>query len=80
MAKIFGKYAKWLACLPLLFVRCLSYLFLYYSDPHGDFFLDFHLHYEGLCVIPAAESANIGGIPGEVLMHVYHHKNNSAEE
>jgi hypothetical protein len=72
VARIFGKHAKWLACLPPLFVRCLSYLYLYYLSHSHDFFFNLHLHYWGLCVILAVESANIGGIIGEVLMHVYH--------
>ncbi len=71
VAKIFGKHAKWLACLPPLFVRFLSYLYLYLSDPTHDFFFKFHLHYWGLCVILAVESANLGAILGEVLVGVY---------
>lgn len=74
VARIFGKHAKWLACLPPLFVRCLSYLYLYYLSHSHDFFFNLHLHYWGLCVILAVESANIGGIIGEVLMHVYRRK------
>lgn len=75
VARIFGKHAKWLACLPPLFVCSLSYLYLYFSNPGIDFFFDLHLHYWGLCVILAVESANIGGILGEVFMRVYHRKN-----
>ncbi|MBI3480930.1 MAG: hypothetical protein HY016_11345 [Nitrosomonadales bacterium] len=45
VARILGKHAKWLACLPPLFVRFLSYLYLYYSDTSHDFFFNFHLHY-----------------------------------
>ncbi len=71
VAKIFGKGSKWLACIPPLIVRSASYLYLYYSDPQGDFFFKLHLHYWGLCVILAVESANIAGILGEVLMGVY---------
>ncbi len=71
VARIFGKGSKWLACLPPLFVRSLSYAYLYHSDPQGDFFLKLHLHYWGPCVILAVEAANIGGILGEVLMGVY---------
>jgi hypothetical protein len=71
VARIFGRGSKWLACLPPLFVRSLSYAYLYYSDPQGDFFLKLHLHYWGPCVILAVEAANIGGILGEVLMGVY---------
>ena len=65
---------EYAACLPPLFVRCLSYLYLYYLSHSHDFFFNLHLHYWGLCVILAVESANIGGIIGEVLMHVYHRK------
>lgn len=71
VAKIFGKHAKWLAVLPPLFVRFLSYLWLYFSDTSHDFFFNFHLHYWGLCVILAVESANIGAILDEVLVGVY---------
>lgn len=71
VAKIFGKHAKWLACLPPLLVRFPSYLYLYYLDHSHDFFFNFHLHYWGLCVILAVESANFGAILGEVLVGVY---------
>ncbi len=75
VAKIFGKHAKWLACLPPLFVRSLSYVYLYFehyaSNPNVDFYLNLHLHYWGLCVILAVESANLGAILGEVLVGVY---------
>jgi len=74
VARMFGKGSKWLACLPPLFVRSLSYAYLYYSDPSGDFFLNMHLYYWGPCVILAVEAANIGGILGEVLMGVYHRR------
>lgn len=74
VARIFGKHSKWLACLPPLFVRGLSYAYLYYSDPNGDFFLRLHLHYWGPCVILAVEAANIGGILGEVYMGAYHRR------
>ncbi len=74
VAKIFGKHAKWLAVLPPLFVRFLSYLYLYFSDTSHDFFFNFHLHYWGLCVILAVESANIGAMLGEVLVGVYGRK------
>ncbi len=79
VAKIFGKHAKWLAILPPLFVRALSYLYLYFSyyskDPNADFSLNLHLHYWALCVILAVESANLGAILGEVLVGVYGRKN-----
>jgi len=81
VAKIFGKHAKWLACLPPLFVRFLSYLYLYYSsDQSHDFFFNFHLHYWGLCVILAVESANFGAILGEVLVGVYRAKSETKAE
>ncbi len=60
--------------LPPLFVRFLSYLYLYFSDTSHDFFFNFHLHYWGLCVILAVESANIGAMLGEVLVGVYGRK------
>jgi hypothetical protein len=62
---------KWLACLPPMLVRGLSYLYLYYSGSQGDFFLDLQLFYWGPCVILAVESANFGAILGEVLVGVY---------
>ncbi|NDU85748.1 MAG: hypothetical protein G3H99_03945 [Ferrovum sp.] len=71
VAKIFGKHAKWLACVPPIVVRFSSYLYLYYLDHSHDFFFNFHLHYWGLCVILAVESANLGAILGEVLVGVY---------
>ncbi len=71
VAKIFGRHAKWLAIVPPMLVRFLSYLYLYFSDPSKDFFYNFHLHYWGLCVILVVESANIGAIIGEVLVGVY---------
>ncbi len=79
VAKIFGRHAKWLACLPPLFVRSLSYIYLYFEhyagDPNADFYLNLHLHYWGLCVILAVESANLCAILGEVLVGVYGRKN-----
>ena len=69
VARMFGNGSKWLACLPPILVRGLSYL--YYSDSKGDFFLDLHLFYWGPCVILAVESANFGAILGEVLVGVY---------
>ncbi len=78
VAWIFGKHAKWLACLPPLLVRSLTYLYLYLahfsSNPNADFYLNLHLHYWGLCVILAVESANLAAILGEVLVKVYHRK------
>jgi hypothetical protein len=60
-----------LACLPPILVRGLSYLYLFFSDSKGDFFLDLDLFYWGPCVILAVESANFGAILGEVLVGVY---------
>ncbi|MFA6920776.1 MAG: hypothetical protein WC216_02950 [Gallionella sp.] len=80
VAKIFGKGSKWLACIPPLIVRSTSYLYLYLSDPQGDFFFKLHLHYWGLCVILAVESANIAGILGEVLMGVYRRKPDATDQ
>ena len=71
VARIFGKHAKWLAVVPPTLVRFLSYLYLYFSDTSHDFFYNFHLHYWGLCVILAVESANLGAILGEVMVGVY---------
>ena len=75
VAKFFGRHAKWLAIVPPLLVRCISYAYLYFVENHqGDFFLQLHLHYWGPTVILAVECANIGGILGEVLMGVYSRK------
>jgi len=75
VARIFGKHAKWLAIVPPLLVRSLSYIYQYlFESGEGDFFLQLHLHYWGPTVILAVECANIGGILGEVLMGVYSRK------
>lgn len=75
VARIYGKHAKWLAIVPPLIVRSLSYAYLYYVQSHnGDFFLQLHLHYWGPTVILAVECANFGGIVGEVMRGVYHRK------
>jgi hypothetical protein len=75
VARVFGKHAKWLAIVPPLLVRSLSYAYLYFiENRHGDFFLQLHLHYWGPTLILAVECANIGGILGEVLMGVYSRK------
>lgn len=77
VARFFGRHAKWLAIVPPLIVRCLSYGYLYFVENHsGDFFLQLQLHYWGPTVILAVECANAGGILGEVLMRVYHRKGN----
>jgi hypothetical protein len=79
VARIFGKHAKWLAIVPPLLVRSLSYAYLYFvENRHGDFFLQLHLHYWGPTLILAVECANIGGILGEVLMGVYSRKPGNA--
>lgn len=78
VARFYGRHAKWLAIVPPLMVRCLSYSYLYFVENHtGDFFLQLHLHYWGPTVILAVECANIGGILGEVLMGVYHRKSSA---
>jgi hypothetical protein len=75
VARFFGRHAKWLAIVPPLLVRCISYAMLYFvQSHHGDFFLQLHLHYWGPTVILAVECSNIGGILGEVLMGVYRRK------
>jgi hypothetical protein len=37
VARMFGNGSQWLACLPPVLVRGLSYLHLYYSDSKDDF-------------------------------------------
>lgn len=74
VAKIYGsKGGKWLACLPPLFVRCLSYTWMYLFVFHDgkDFFFHLNLYYWGPCVILVVEAANFGGILGEVLIGAY---------
>jgi hypothetical protein len=79
VARLYGRHAKWLAIVPPLLVRSISYGYLYFvENPVGDFFLLLHLHYWGPTVILAVECANIGGILGEVLMGVYSRKGPSA--
>ena len=77
VAKIYGKKGgKWLACLPPLFVRSLSYLYLYlfvYQDGK-DFFYHLNLFYWGPVVILVVEASNFGGILGEVLVGSYSKK------
>ena len=67
---MFGNGSQWLACLPPVLVRGLSYLHLYYSDSKGDFFLELYLFYWDPCVILAVESANFGAMLGEVSVGV----------
>ncbi len=74
VAKIYGtKGGKWLACLPPLFVRCLSYLYMYFFvfNDGKDFFFHLNLYYWGPCVILVVEAANFGGILGEILIGAY---------
>ncbi len=82
VAKIYGRRGgKWLACLPPLFVRCLSYIYLYlfvFQDGK-DFFFHLNLYYWGPCVILVVEAANFGGILGEVMFGAYSKKTGSAE-
>lgn len=77
VAKVYGmKGGKWLACLPPLFVRCLSYLYLYLFVYHDgkDFFYHLNLYYWGPVVILVVEASNFGGILGEVLVGSYSKK------
>ncbi len=72
VSKIYGfKGGKYLACLPPLVVRVASYLQLHYFHPQGDFFYQLNLYYWGPCLILAVESANFGGIIGEVIAGAY---------
>ena len=67
---------KWLACLPPLFVRCLTYLYmyLYVFNDGKDFFYNLSLFYWGPMVILVVEFANLGGILGDVLAGSYRAK------
>jgi hypothetical protein len=67
---------KWLACLPPLFVRCLTYLYmyLYVFNDGRDFFYNLNLFYWGPTVILVVEFANLGGILGDVLAGSYRAK------
>ncbi len=69
------KGGKYLACIPPLVVRAASFLHLHYFHPHGDFFYQLNLFYWGPCVILAVESANFGGIIGEVMAGAYGGRN-----
>ncbi len=83
VAKIYGaKGGKWLACLPPLFVRCLSYLYMYlfvFNDGK-DFFFHLNLYYRGPCVILVVEAANFGGILGEILIGAYGKKTGATKQ
>ncbi|MBU6468484.1 MAG: hypothetical protein KGN31_06615 [Betaproteobacteria bacterium] len=58
---------RYVACLPPLILRPLSYLYLHYvAHPVGDFFYQLNLYYWGPMLILVVESANFGGILGEV--------------
>ncbi len=72
---------KWLAFLPPIIVRCLSCLHLYLTDEYwnADFFYHLNLYHWGLCVILAAEAANLGGFLGESLSGAYLRNNNQSK-
>ena len=73
-SKIYGrKGGKWLACLPPLFVRCITYTYMYlfvFNDGQ-DFYYHLNLHYWGPCVILVVEASNFGGIIQEVIVGSY---------
>ena len=72
-AVVRSRMGKWLSFLPPLFVRSLSYLYMYlyvYNDGK-DFFYHLNVFYWGLCVILSMEAANIGGLLGDVLAGAY---------
>lgn len=82
VSKIFNnRYGKWLACLPPLFVRCISYsyMYLFVFNDGKDFFYHLNLYYWGPCVILVVEAANLGGILGDVLIGAYRRKARPAE-
>lgn len=77
VAKIYrARGAKYLACLPPLLVRCLTYSYMYFFTFHDgkDFFFHLNLYYWGPAVILVVEAANFGAILGEVLTRAYHPK------
>jgi hypothetical protein len=83
VAKIYGaKGGKWLACLPPLIVRCLSYLYMYFFvfNDGKDFFFHLNLYYWGPCVILVVEAANFGGILGEILIGAYGKKSAATKQ
>ena len=64
---------KYLACLPPLLVRGITYSYMYlftYQDGK-DFFFHLNLYYWGPCVILVVEAANFGAILGEVMAGAY---------
>ncbi|MGB8517965.1 MAG: hypothetical protein WCD45_08755 [Gallionella sp.] len=77
VAKIYGrKGGKWLACLPPLFVRFLTYCYMYWFvfNDGTDFNYHLNLHYWGPCVILVVEASNFGGILQEVIVGSYARK------
>lgn len=77
VAKVYGsKGGKWLACLPPLFVRCITYTSMYFFvfNDGKDFFYNLSLFYWGPVVILVVEASNFGGILGEVLIGAYNKK------
>ena len=71
---IYGRHGKWLACLPPLFVRCISFVQITFFDDSSeyvDLFFKVPLAYWGPCLILVVEAANFGGIIGEVMKGVY---------
>lgn len=76
VAKIYGrKGGKWLACLPPLFVRFLTYgyMALFVFDDGKGFFSHMTMYW-GLCLILVVETANFGGILSEVKAGYYSRK------
>ncbi|HQU07345.1 MAG: hypothetical protein B7Z65_04670 [Ferrovum sp. 21-44-67] len=70
---------RYVACLPPLLLRPLSYCYLHYvAHPVGDFFYQLNLYYWGPMLILVVESANFGGIIGEVKAGVFSKKRESA--
>lgn len=83
VAKIFRERGgKYLACLPPLFVRFLTYVYLFFFVYHDgkDFFFHMNLYYWGPCLILVVEAANFGAIIGEVLAGAYRSKNEQVAE
>jgi peptidoglycan/LPS O-acetylase OafA/YrhL len=83
VAKIYGhKGGKWLACLPPLIVRSLTYCYMYlyvFNDGH-DFYFNLNLYYWGPCVILVVEASNFGGIIQEVLVGSYTRKTGQSNQ
>ena len=74
VARIYRKRGgRYLACLPPLLVRCLTYLFMFLYVYHDgkDFYYHLNLYYWGPCVILVVEASNFGAIIGEVLAGAY---------